>query len=172
MKYAIFSTEWGYFGLVSTKKGLLKSQLPAASHEEAKSRLLKNLGPAEYDPHIFKAVQKQIIAYFRGQRADLGKNLALDLGEFSPFGRRVLIACRGVKSGQTISYLQLAKRIKRPNSARAVANILAQNPLPLIIPCHRVVRADGQIGGFSAPGGKSLKKRLLKFEGKFASREL
>ena len=75
-----------------------------------------------------------------------------------------MTACRDIKFGQTISYSGLAKRIGRAGSARAVGNALAKNPLPLIIPCHRVVRNDGKIGGFSAKGGITLKKKMLELE--------
>ena len=83
---------------------------------------------------------------------------------FEPFQAAVLNACRRVKHGKTITYGQLAKEIGKSNAARAVGNALARNPLPLIIPCHRVLAANNKLGGFSAPGGKNLKARLLKHE--------
>ena len=82
----------------------------------------------------------------------------------SPFAIKVLSACRNVGFGKAVSYHELARKIGRANAARAVGTVMAKNPLPLIIPCHRVIRSDGKLGGFSAPGGISLKKRLLRHE--------
>ena len=86
------------------------------------------------------------------------------LDEFSPFARAVLNVCRDVTFGRTIAYGQLAQKAGSPFAARAVGVVMAHNPLPLIIPCHRVVRSDGKIGGFSAQGGPALKKRMLELE--------
>jgi len=80
------------------------------------------------------------------------------------FTRRVLTACRSIEFGRTVSYGRLAEMAGKPGSARAVGGVLAQNPLPLIIPCHRVICANGSLGGFSAMGGVRLKKRLLELE--------
>ncbi len=80
------------------------------------------------------------------------------------FTNQVLTACRDIRFGQTISYGRLAQKIDRPAAARATGCALAKNPLPLIIPCHRVVRSDGKIGGFSAIGGTNLKAKLLELE--------
>ena len=88
------------------------------------------------------------------------------LDGLSPFYKSVLTACKFVRFGQTINYGELAKKAGRPSSARAVGNALARNPLPLIIPCHRVIRSDGSLGGFSALGGLSLKRKLLAHEQK------
>ena len=75
-----------------------------------------------------------------------------------------MTACRDIRFGQTVSYGRLAEMAGKPGAARAVGRALAKNPLPLIIPCHRVICANGKIGGFSAPGGVTLKKRLLQLE--------
>lgn len=82
----------------------------------------------------------------------------------SDFCSSVLTACRDIKFGEVVTYSALTKKLGRPNAARAVGNALSKNPLPLIIPCHRVVRSDGKIGGFSAAGGMNTKAKLLKHE--------
>jgi O-6-methylguanine DNA methyltransferase len=87
----------------------------------------------------------------------------------SLFAGRVLTACGDIKFGQTISYGRLAKKIGRAGAARAVGGALAKNRLPLIIPCHRVIRSDGKIGGFSAAGGTTIKKGMLELERKILS---
>ncbi len=68
---------------------------------------------------------------------------------------------KSIPKGQTKTYLEVAKAIKRPKSVRAVANAIGKNPYPIKIPCHRVIRSDGKLGGYSAKGGKKLKLRLL-----------
>ena len=75
-----------------------------------------------------------------------------------------MTACRKIEFGQRITYSGLAKKAGSPASSRAAGNALAKNPMPLVIPCHRVIRTDGQMGGFSAPGGISYKKRMLILE--------
>ena len=70
-----------------------------------------------------------------------------------------------IPRGKVITYLDLAKAIKTPKAVRAVANAVGKNPYPPKIPCHRVIRSDGKLGGYSAPGGIKTKKKLLKMEG-------
>jgi len=87
-----------------------------------------------------------------------------DISYLKPFEQAVLTACRKITHGQTVSYNDLANMIKKPRSARAVGNALAKNPIPLIIPCHRVICADGNIGNYSAAGGAKTKEMLIKHE--------
>ena len=162
--YTIFNTEWGYFGLAATEDGLIRTHLPMPNPERVKVRILKNLPIALYSQWLFNPVQQRIIAYFRGACVDFLTSVPLVLNEFSPFTQRVLYGCRKIRFGQTVSYSQLAKKLRHPTGSRAVAGALAKNPLSLIIPCHRVISSDGKIGGFSAPGGITIKKRLLQLE--------
>jgi methylated-DNA-[protein]-cysteine S-methyltransferase len=164
--YTIFKTEWGYFGLAATKDGLVRTLLPQPNPEKVKSNLLKNFPAARYKRRLFNAFQQQIIAYFRGASLNFSTDVPLVLDRFGPFTKRVLLACRKIPFGQKISYLELAKKIRCPAGSRAVAGALARNPLPLIIPCHRVICSNGKIGGFSTPGGVTLKKRILQLEQK------
>jgi methylated-DNA-[protein]-cysteine S-methyltransferase len=164
IKYTIFKTKWGYFGLAATDKGLLRSCLPLAEREKAKSQLLQNLPDPQYDKTLFKPAQEQITAYFEGACINFSAGFPIVLSGFSSFAGLVLTACRDTEFGRTVSYGRLAEMASRPGAARAVGGALARNPLPLIIPCHRVVCANGKIGGFSAMGGVSLKKRMLKLE--------
>lgn len=175
IRYTIFQTKWGYFGLAGTDSGLLRSCLPVSDPEKLKSQLLTNLENPRYDKDLFKTVQKQITAYFEGGYVNFSRDIPVLLNGLSPFARSVLAACRNVRFGQTISYGQLAKKAGKPRAARAVGKVMAKNPLPLIIPCHRVVRspclrrgrlvpAHARIGGFSGVGGVTLKKRMLELE--------
>ncbi|MCA9621563.1 MAG: methylated-DNA--[protein]-cysteine S-methyltransferase [Myxococcales bacterium] len=89
----------------------------------------------------------------------------VDLAAVSPFARRVYTALRDVPPGSTVSYGELARRAGSPGGARAIGRTMAQNPIPLVIPCHRVLAAGGKPGGFSAPGGVATKEKLLALEG-------
>jgi len=174
--------------------GLLRTCLPLSNPEKVKYRLLINSQVHRFEKGLFKTVQDQITAYFEGacvnfstefshqdtksQRNQIYKEKTSSLGAFvakntdipivldglSDFCSSVLTACRNIRFGEVVTYSALAKKLGRPAASRAVGNALAQNPLPLIIPCHRVIRSDGQIGGFSAPGGMSTKAKLLKHE--------
>ncbi len=166
IKYAVFKTKWGYFGLVGTKSVLCRTQLPGPEPKKIESRLLKNLPDAQFDETFFKILQKQIASYFEGSCVNFSPDIPVALDGFGGFSREVLAACRDIEFAQRITYAGLAAKAGRPNASRAVGNALARNPLPLIIPCHRVLRTDGKMGGFSAPGGISLKKRLLALEHK------
>jgi len=109
-------------------------------------------------------LQGRIAAYFDGEPVDFGPEIRLDLDGFTRFQVQVLTACRQIKLGKTTSYGKLAKTIHRPAAARAVGNALSANPIPLIIPCHRVLAADNSLAGFSAPGGTAIKNKLLEHE--------
>jgi len=164
LKYVIFETAWGYFGLAAGPKGLLRTSLPMAKADSARVYLLAGLHQAEFIPALEKPLQEQIRAYFRGSYVDFGRDIAVDLEKFSNFGRSILSACRGVTFGQKATYVQLAQRAGFTRAGRAAGNILARNPLPLIIPCHRIIRSDGKIGGFTTNAPAGLKKRLLQLE--------
>ena len=84
------------------------------------------------------------------------------------FNRRVFAVTRTVPPGETTSYGELAARIGEPGAAQAVGRALGQNPFPIVVPCHRVVAADGRLTGFSAPGGIDTKRRMLELEGALA----
>ena len=166
IKYTLFETRWGYFGLVGTESALCRACLPGPEPEKIKLQLLKNLSDARFDKTFFKMLQEQIAAYFDGACADFSPKIPIVLDGFGRFSSAVLTASRDIEFGQTVTYAALAKRSGRPAASRAVGNALAKNPLPLIIPCHRVLRSDGKLGGFSAPGGVALKKRMLELERK------
>ena len=169
IKYVIFKTKWGYFGLAGTESALCRTHLPGPESKKIESRLLKNCREAQFDRTYFKTLQKQIASYFEGSCVNFSPNIPIVLDGSSGFSREVLTACRSIKFGWTITYSGLAKKAGRPTSSRVVGNALAKNPLPLIIPCHRVLRTDGKMGGFSAPGGISFKKRMLALEHKAIS---
>ncbi|MEN6405671.1 MAG: methylated-DNA--[protein]-cysteine S-methyltransferase [Thermoguttaceae bacterium] len=106
---------------------------------------------------------RRLQAYASGRKDDF-LDVQVDFGPASEFRRQVLTACRRIDYGTTVSYAQLAAKAGYPGAARAVGNCMAGNRMPLIVPCHRVVCADGQLGRYSAPGGISTKRRLLVLE--------
>ena len=107
----------------------------------------------------------QLRAYFAGERRTF--DVRLDLGDVTPFQRRVLMAAASVPAGQVVSYGEIARRIGQPRGSRAVGQALGHNPIPIVIPCHRVVAAGGRIGGYT--GGLGVKRKLLRIEGALAA---
>ena len=164
VNYVIFPVTWGHFGLAGGEKGLLRTCLPSPRSEEIKARLLKDIPFAQFNSSFLKQLQGQIAAYFEGPAMNLGPEIPVDLSGLTYFQAIVLTSCRQIKLGRTITYAELANKIGRHGAARAVGNALAKNPLPLVIPCHRILRSDKGLGGFSAPGGITLKTRLLSHE--------
>jgi len=168
--YTVFETSWGYFGLLAGQTGLLRASLPMADIQIARANIVRSVEVVEYDAGLEKTLQEEIKGYFEGAYVDFGNDIAVDLAGFSDFARAVLSACRNITIGQTLSYSQLAEKSGFAGAARAAGNILAKNPLPLIIPCHRVICSNGKIGGFSAVGGADLKRRLLTHEQEIAAK--
>ena len=188
-KYTIFRTKWGFFGLLGVENGLFCAHLPCRRQEQVENGLLVSLrkfgaaegpsGPAQgesrmverledckFERGLFGELQEKIKAYFEGEPVEFGSDVPVVLDGYSEFGKKVLDVCRKIKYGQTLSYGQLAKMAGRANAARAVGGILGRNRLPLIIPCHRVIRGDGGMGGFSAEGGVEMKQKMLDLERK------
>ena len=116
---------------------------------------------------LLKTTAKQLADYCKGQ--DVRFTTRLDLSLLTPFAQKVLRTLAKVPYGKTITYGELAKRAGSEKAARAVGSVLARNPLPIVVPCHRVLASDGSLGGFSAPGGVKFKSKLLNLE-KMASK--
>ena len=163
MHGSIFKTTWGWFGVLASEAGLRRTCLPMAGRQDVEAFFSADSTETPRPDRVVDPGVELIRAYFQGIRVDF-LEVPVDLNGFSPFERRVLDVLRSVGYGQTVSYTDLAALAGRPKAVRAVANAVAKNPLPLIIPCHRVLRKDGSLGGFSAPGGVMIKKRLLALE--------
>jgi methylated-DNA-[protein]-cysteine S-methyltransferase len=164
LRHTVFKTPWGYFGLAATGDTVQRTCLPGLDRAQVLQALLAGLADAPFDRGLLGGLQQRITAYFEGENVDFSTDPAVDLAGRGTFDRTVLSACRQIGPGQTATYSELAVRIGKPGAGRAVGNALARNPIPLIIPCHRVLRADGGLGGFSAPGGTAAKQRMLQHE--------
>lgn len=112
------------------------------------------------DPTPASEARRQLEDYFDGRRQ--GFSLSLDVERATPFQRRVLDACAAIPYGETRTYADLAREAGRPDAARAVGNVMARNPLPILIPCHRVICSDGRLGEYGA--GRHVKAYLLELE--------
>jgi methylated-DNA-[protein]-cysteine S-methyltransferase len=154
----VFETAWGFVAAVANERGLLRLSLPVPTAARALAAAGAERRGAE--PALLAAVRGEVQRYFEGERVAL--DFPTDLDGLTPFHRRVLLAARQIPYGETRSYGWLAHRVGRSRAARAVGQAMAGNPVPLIIPCHRVVGADGRLVGFG--GGLDLKRRLLALE--------
>ncbi len=161
LKYIIFDTNAGWAGIMASPAGLVKSTLPAESEEEVRLSLGEDVRTAERAPDFFTDIVERMKLYFSGEK--VGFSDKLDLSGATPFQQAVWEKARLIPYGETRSYLQIAEQTGKPEGARAVGQALGKNPLPVIIPCHRVVASDGSLGGFS--GGLEMKIRLLALEG-------
>ncbi len=168
LRYTIFRTKWGYFGFAGTEQAIFRTFLPTPEHEQAERGLRKSFQSEGDNLSLHKDfqqdLQERIIAYYEGEPVDFSTDPAVGLNGSGLFAHKVLQVCRKISFGQTVTYGELAKRVGSPNAARAVGSVMAGNPIPLIIPCHRVLRTDGGLGGFSAPGGTATKQRMLHHE--------
>jgi len=149
--------------LAATPAGLVRLAYVDGGSDAVRAGLAARVSPRiGDDPARLDGVRRALDAYFAGQPAALD-GVAVDQVLVGPFGRRVLGVCAAVPYGDVSSYARLAAAIGAPRSARAVGNALGANPVPIVVPCHRVVRGDGSIGGYT--GGTGIKERLLALEG-------
>jgi len=166
-RYHVFETAHGFAAIGWSGRGVAAFRLPASSATGAERALLRRLPDAvRTDPPAdIAAVIAAAQRYFAGEQTDFGA-VAVDLGEQSPFFARVYDAVRALGWGESTTYGAVAKSLGAgPEFARDVGQAMASNPVPLIVPCHRVLAAGGKVGGFSAPGGSTAKARMLALEG-------
>jgi len=166
MHYTLFDTAIGTCGIVWGEHGLTGVHLPEANPARTRAGLERRFPgavPTE-PPADVQAAVDGIVALLRGEKRDL-REIALDLAGVPAFNRRVYELTRTIEPGSTLTYGDIARRLASPGTARAVGQALGQNPWPIVVPCHRVLAADGRMGGFSAPGGVSTKRRMLEIEG-------
>jgi methylated-DNA-[protein]-cysteine S-methyltransferase len=164
--FALFDTAIGWCALGWSEAGIVDVNLPEASPERTRRRIAGRLGGGrEQSPpaSVGQAIQR-IVALFDGTQDDLA-DVELDLSGVGEFHRAVYQVTRGIRPGTTRSYGAIATELQLPGAARAVGRALGHNPCPIIVPCHRVLAADGSMHGFSANGGVATKRRMLQLEG-------
>ena len=159
---ALFNTDYGFAAVAWSGGKIVRVILPCRSKSRAIQKLehgLENLEIVSDDPPVVGDLK----AFFRGEQPDFS-GYELDLSGLGPFHRKALIEARRIPYGETVAYGELAGRLGKPGAARAVGAAMSGNPVPILIPCHRVVGSDGSMRGFTAAGGIGLKKKLLQME--------
>jgi methylated-DNA-[protein]-cysteine S-methyltransferase len=154
----VFSTALGTCSVEWSARGITGVALPGA-------RPLSGVDIHDVDdvPTTVREAVAGMVALLNGERPDLTA-ITLDEDGIDPFRRRVYAAARAVAPGTVATYGEIARTAGSPDAARAVGAALGSNPFPIIVPCHRVVAADGALTGFSAPGGIVTKRRMLEIE--------
>jgi methylated-DNA-[protein]-cysteine S-methyltransferase len=171
--FALFETPIGACGIAWRAGALAGLQLPERDERAAMKRLARRfpeLAPATM-PAWVEQVADGIRTLLRGEAVDLGL-VPLDFGSVAAFEAAVYRATRDIPPGRTVTYGALAERLGDTGLARAVGQALGRNPWPIVVPCHRVTAAAGGTGGFSAPGGRATKLKLLEIEGALAPESL
>jgi len=159
-----FSTALGWMAIQGSSGRLEALTFGHASEDKALNALLGfptlNLSIRRWNDPLIRRLQ----AYAEGERESF-RDIAIDWRPYTAFQRQVMEACREIPWGGVISYAELARRAGHAGAARAVGRCMAANRVPLVVPCHRVVGADGRLCGYSGPGGLETKQRLLELEG-------
>ena len=164
--YTVFDTAIGRCGIAWGPLGVIGVQLAADREIETRRQLLRRVPEArEMNPSAeAELVIDGIVALLRGQAADFSE-VTLDIRDVSPFARRVYDITRTILRGETMTYNDVAGRMKPSGAPHAVAQALSQNPFPLVVPCHRVLEAGGYADTMSVNGGSISKRRLLSIDG-------
>lgn len=160
---AVFQSPWGWMGISETSKGIDGIVLPKRSKRIVESDLHK-VGGTPFEPGEsarLRAAQGQLLDYLAGNRETF--DMPIDYSHGTLFQRRVWRALQRIPYGKLRSYQWIATRVGGRHYARAVGSAVGANPLPIVIPCHRIVGQDASLGGFS--GGLPMKKKLLTLEG-------
>jgi methylated-DNA-[protein]-cysteine S-methyltransferase len=164
--FVFFDTAIGRCAVAWTERGLAGVQLPEARESDTRARIqrrVRGAAEAEPPPDVRKAIEG-IMALLAGNLDDLSY-IELDVHGLPEFNRRVYEVARTIAPGHTLTYGEIAVRCGHAGDARAVGQALGRNPYPIVVPCHRVLAANGRLGGFSAHGGVTTKLRLLEIEG-------
>ena len=173
ISYCVFETALGTCGIAwrepvdpVSQPAVVLFQLPEVTAQKTESRIAARAGsgqPSIAPPRVAELIEK-IQRHLRGEVQDF-RDVAVELNGVSEFDLQVYEAARGIPAGQTRTYGEIARALGQPAAARDVGQALSKNPVPLIVPCHRISAADGKLGGFSAPGGRATKSKLLALEG-------
>jgi len=165
MQFAVFVTTLGWMAVAGSESGISRIVLPRTSRDAAVEALQTTAGRAvtawrEADPAAFGSLPSRLVRYMEGDRVEFPDSV--DTTGWTPFRTRVWNATRQIPYGQTWSYGRVAAAIGQPGACRAVGQALHRNPVPMIVPCHRVIGADASLTGFGS--GLALKQALLRLE--------
>ncbi len=158
----ISSTRFGPIWVAVTDQGLAAVDWDISQEVFSRSLVKRGFDPVWHDPARTAGAVQQICEYLEGRRR--GFDLQIDWSGMPAFQKQVLEATLAVPYGRTCTYAEIARQVGRPLAARAVGRAEATNPMPLVIPCHRVVGSDGGLHGYGGPGGLQMKAWLLKME--------
>ena len=163
--FALFETPIGTCGIAWSGRGVAGLQLPEASAGATRARLQRRWPDASETapPAAVQRAIDRVLVLLADGTTDL-LDIALDLAAVPDFHRKVYEVARTILPGQTLTYGEIAKRLGVPHESREVGQALGRNPVAIIVPCHRVLGADGKMGGFSATGGVATKRRMLEIE--------
>ena len=162
ISYAPVDSPFGTLHAATTKRGLVRIAFPEESVESVLEALAQSLSPRIVQaPASLDLLKRELEEYFAGRRHQFG--IPLDWSLTGPFGRRVLEMTAAIPYGGHLSYAEVAAEAGSPRGARAAGNALGSNPIPIVIPCHRVLRSGGVLGGYG--GGVDRKRWLLELEG-------
>lgn len=167
--FTLFDTALGRYAIAWSARGVAAVSFPEADEEKTKARLLKRApGAAEaVPPEDIRRLIDDIAALLEGEKRDLSY-ARLDMAGVGEFEQGVYRHTRAIAPGETKTYGDIAHALGDTALSQRVGQALARNPFPVVVPCHRVVGADGRMVGFSAPGGAEAKRKLLKIEGALA----
>ena len=160
---AVFEGDLGWFGLLGTGRSLQRLYMGHATADEVRERAAAEQPDGWAEKNWWPELRRRLVDYAGGTRDDF-RDIEIVDSSRTPFEQRVARTLRRVDYGKTVSYGELATRAGAPGAARAVGSVMRRNSVPLIVPCHRVIAAGGKLGGFSAPQGLDLKRRLLALE--------
>jgi len=161
VRFGSLETPIGPVFVAISNRGLFDVAFGVTNQVRYVARLGTRVERALPDPRAVSGVIDQLDSYFSGNITRF--SIPLDLRVSSDFTYRVLRNASLIPFGQTMSYGEMAKLIASPRASRAVGGALGRNPVPIVVPCHRVIAGDGRIGGFT--GGLAIKKALLRLEG-------
>lgn len=166
LSFTLFDTPLGRCAIVWSERGLAGVLLPARDEAATRRQLLRRFPEASEaaPPASVAQALMLIVKLLSGEKADLSA-IPLDLDRVNDFERKVYAVARQIPPGATLTYGDIAARLGDKMLARDVGQAMGRNPFPIVVPCHRVVAANGKLGGFSAPGGASTKRRMLAIEG-------
>jgi len=167
----VFPTQLGWMSVAIRENLICQLRFGHGTPRAAHRALGTAIQVADTTPRAWQDFQQRLEDYAAGEEVDFDE-FEIDDRHMTGFQQRVVQQCRQIPYGATLSYGELAARAGSPGAARAVGNIMSNNRVALIIPCHRVVGAQGALGGYSAPDGIRMKKRLLALEGSFQPKAL